>query len=674
MSSKIRVVVRVRPPLSIEKAHQCTSLVLDPRAKRVRLGKDAAKDFQFDQVFEPTTTQSELYERTGVASMIASVLDGFHATIFAYGQTGSGKTFSMEGYEYEKTASRPTERVNARPKVDVSSDRLGIVPRVILGIYNAVASADKIREYTIRCSFVQIYNEQILDLLNPSLGAATKSLRLRWAATHEFYVENLITITCTSADEMLSKFQDGVKHKIMASHNLNAASSRSHCIYTLYVESVDTTNPEDVVKAKLSLVDLAGSERVVKTGATGVTLQESIGINKSLFVLRQVIQTLSDEAKDGGDTKHVPYRDSKLTALLKHSLGGNSITLMIACLSPSDVYMDENLSTLVYAARAQSIANKPTKNEDPKTLLIQQLRDEVAQLKAQLAHAHDVIMQLGGKDERVLGSMSSQRQSDQEGTAALPTTTRHKTSDNNECDPRLEPAAPLAKPGKLLAQPSRNNNQEKDSAVTLSPSSTKANEAQATVETTKLQLHVIDNVSLIKTMFQNERTLRLALEKAQGDVGAQTAEVRALNLENRALRERMEVLEYLALGADDGVSLARPSQDRIDNVLTERAASSTLPPPSLATTSKPATVDAKPTHETGVLSISELRHLLSGKPKSSDAPAQRNRATRRVHSAADIPTRPSLLEQDPTETLSELNRLLRAKATLKAASSRPTPL
>ncbi|KDO29105.1 hypothetical protein SPRG_06161 [Saprolegnia parasitica CBS 223.65] len=495
MSSKIRVVVRVRPPLSIEKAHACTSLVLDPLAKRVRLGKESAKEFQFDQVFEPTTTQGELYERTGVARMIASVLDGFHATIFAYGQTGSGKTFSMEGYEYEKAASRPAQRVHAKPTLDVSSDRLGIVPRVILGLYSAVASADKTREFTLRCSFVQIYNEQILDLLNPSLGASTKSLRLRWAANHEFYVENLITVTCTSADEMLAKFQDGVKHKIMASHNLNAASSRSHCIYTLYVESVDTTNPEDVLKAKLSLVDLAGSERVVKTGATGVTLQESIGINKSLFVLRQVIQTLSDEAKDGGDTKHVPYRDSKLTALLKHSLGGNSITLMIACLSPSDVYVDENLSTLVYAARAQSIANKPTKNEDPKTVLIQQLRDEVAQLKAQLAHAHDVIVQLGGKDERVHGSGSSLDHCDREGT---PKAAMRKKSDNNDGDPRLEPAPALHKPEKPVPRPTQSNNQEKDAA---SASSMKTNGA---VETTKLQLHVIDNVSLIKTMFQNQ--------------------------------------------------------------------------------------------------------------------------------------------------------------------------
>ncbi|CAK4667867.1 unnamed protein product [Aphanomyces euteiches] len=129
----------------------------------------------------------------------------------------------------------------------------------------------------------------------------------------------------STGEEMLSRFTEGVKQKIMATTNMNAASSRSHCIYTIYVESIDLENPELVTLTKLSLVDLAGSERIVKTGATGVTLQESIGINKSLFVLRQVIQILSDEASNnqaghssGGSKTYVPYRDSKLTSLLKH--------------------------------------------------------------------------------------------------------------------------------------------------------------------------------------------------------------------------------------------------------------------------------------------------------------------------------------------------------------------
>ncbi|CAK4094585.1 unnamed protein product [Aphanomyces euteiches] len=192
-------------------------------------------------------------------------------------------------------------------------------------------------------------------------------------------------IESSTGEEMLSRFTEGVKQKIMATTNMNAASSRSHCIYTIYVESIDLENPELVTLTKLSLVDLAGSERIVKTGATGVTLQESIGINKSLFVLRQVIQILSDEASNnqaghssGGSKTYVPYRDSKLTSLLKHSLGGNSITVMVVCLSPSDLCYEENLSTLQYAARAQQISNTPVKNAgEAHKVLVQQLQDTI---------------------------------------------------------------------------------------------------------------------------------------------------------------------------------------------------------------------------------------------------------------------------------------------------------
>ncbi|KAH9128653.1 hypothetical protein LEN26_001562 [Aphanomyces euteiches] len=206
----------------------------------------------------------------------------------------------------------------------------------------------------------------------------------------------------STGEEMLSRFTEGVKQKIMATTNMNAASSRSHCIYTIYVESIDLENPELVTLTKLSLVDLAGSERIVKTGATGVTLQESIGINKSLFVLRQVIQILSDEASNnqaghssGGSKTYVPYRDSKLTSLLKHSLGGNSITVMVVCLSPSDLCYEENLSTLQYAARAQQISNTPVKNAgEAHKVLVQQLQDTIRMLKIQLSEANATIERL----------------------------------------------------------------------------------------------------------------------------------------------------------------------------------------------------------------------------------------------------------------------------------------
>ncbi|KAG9401307.1 hypothetical protein AC1031_021997 [Aphanomyces cochlioides] len=392
MNSKIRVVVRVRPLIASEKSHSCAALKLDNQSVRLGVTDTTSKEFRFDHVLGPSATQKEVYDTAGVAQSIASVLEGYHATLFAYGQTGSGKTFTMEGFEYERSAAKSSERAQTKAKIDVASERLGIVPRVILQLFDALktASVVKNKAYRVKSSFVQIYNEQILDLFNPS---SKQCLRLRWSADQEFYVEDLTMIESSTGEEMLSRFTEGVKQKIMATTNMNAASSRSHCIYTIYVESIDLENPELVTMTKLSLVDLAGSERIVKTGATGVTLQESIGINKSLFVLRQVIQILSDEASNnqaghssGGSKTYVPYRDSKLTSLLKHSLGGNSITVMVVCLSPSDLCYEENLSTLQYAARAQQISNTPVKNAgEAHKVLVQQLQDTIRTLKVQLS-------------------------------------------------------------------------------------------------------------------------------------------------------------------------------------------------------------------------------------------------------------------------------------------------
>ncbi|RHZ21978.1 hypothetical protein DYB37_000563 [Aphanomyces astaci] len=426
LENAIRVVVRVRPPLPSEKGHATGALAADAAAKTVRVASDSSKSFAFDQVFAASASQDEIFQGTGIASMLLSVLDGY-----------AGSTHPC-----------PTP---------------GIVPRVILGLFDAIAAAtlDKKREYSVKCSFVQIYNEQ---------------------------------------------------QKIMATHNLNAASSRSHCIYTLYVESVDPTNPDDVTKAKLSL---------------GVTLQESIGINKSLFVLRQVIQTLSGD--DGSATNkgvHVPYRDSKLTALLKHSLGGNSITLMIACLSPSDAYVDENLSTLVYAAKAQSISNKPVKNEDPKAQLIQKLRDEVATLKAQLAQAQQVILhlgQLGDQNDNV------------EATGAI-SSSADVTPSADKVPPVMKPVMAHTRPASSLASPSPTNNPATPS-VQASPPAAATSVVVSSAGTKRLKQNVIDNVELIKNMYQNERQLRSEVDFVTSEVSTVRMENRTLNLENQSLRE-----------------------------------------------------------------------------------------------------------------------------------------
>ena len=183
--------------------------------------------------------------------------------------------------------------------------------------------------------------------------------------------------------EAISHFNSGIKNKVIATHNLNLASSRSHSLFTFIVEIIDKSG--SITTSRLQLVDLAGSERTSMTGNEGVALKESIDINKSLFTLRQVILTLADERQE---MAHVPYRDSQLTKLLKQSIGGNSYCLMVACISPSDVFIDENMSTLSYANKTSYISNDPVKNVDPKTKVINELKAEISDLKSELTKAH----------------------------------------------------------------------------------------------------------------------------------------------------------------------------------------------------------------------------------------------------------------------------------------------
>jgi kinesin family protein 4/21/27 len=323
--------------------------------------------FRFDHVFDEGTQQSEIYETLKVDQMIDKVISGFNSTIFAYGQTGSGKTFTLEGYSYD---------LKLRPII-TSDDRIGLIPRAIRGLFSKIKSFEGSVEYTVYVNFVQIYRENIFDLLNPANRQG--GLKMRWNKQDEFYVVNLYSYPCYDPEEVLNHYHRGLKNKIMASHNLNSNSSRSHCIFSLTVEALDKSGR--ILKSKLQIVDLAGSEKISQTGNEGIMLKESIEINKALFTLRQVITSLSS-----GDS-HVPYRDSKLTSLLKQSIGGNSYCLMIACLSPADDYLEENLSTLEYATKAGCISNEPVKNVDPKTRVIKDLKREVKKLKKDLNQA-----------------------------------------------------------------------------------------------------------------------------------------------------------------------------------------------------------------------------------------------------------------------------------------------
>ena len=257
-------------------------------------------------------------------------------------------------------------------------DSKGIIPKAFSHIFGYIDSKDDDTKFLVRCSYLEIYNEGILDLLG---NDHTAKHDVKEDPDKGIYVQNLTNIIVKSVPEIEQIMKAGNKHRKTGQTAMNDQSSRSHSIFTIYIETAVTTDGDQKIRAgKLNLVDLAGSERQSKTNAKGARLKEAQKINLSLSALGNVISALVD-----GKSKHIPYRDSKLTRLLQDSLGGNTKTVMIAAVSPADYNYDESLSTLRYASRAKMIKNKPKINEDPKDALLKEYENEIKQLRAALA-------------------------------------------------------------------------------------------------------------------------------------------------------------------------------------------------------------------------------------------------------------------------------------------------
>jgi len=258
----------------------------------------------------------------------------------------------------------------------------GVIPKSLRHIFAFIGEADKETKFLVRCSYLEIYNEQVLDLLSGKKGDIP--LQLKEDPQKGTYVKDLTTVITKGVADTERALFFGLKNRKTGATAMNAESSRSHSIFTVYIETAvdDPTNPkkQKIKAGKLNLVDLAGSERQSKTQAVGVRLDEAKNINLSLSALGNVIKALVD-----GAHHHIPYRDSKLTRLLQDSLGGNTKTVMMAALSPADYNYDETLSTLRYADRAKSIKNKPRINEDPKDALLREYESEIQQLRDMLA-------------------------------------------------------------------------------------------------------------------------------------------------------------------------------------------------------------------------------------------------------------------------------------------------
>ncbi|KAG5265780.1 hypothetical protein AALO_G00246300 [Alosa alosa] len=362
-SETVKVVVRCRPMQKKEEAMNHEKIVeVDVNLGQLRVRNPRAqpgaimKTFTFDAVYDTASSQIDLYDYT-CKPLVDSVLLGFNGTIFAYGQTGTGKTYTMQG------SPEPEKR--------------GVIPNSFHHIFTHISRSQNQR-YLVRVSYIEIYQEEIRDLLCKDNN---KKLELKENPDSGVYVKDLLSVVTKSIQEIEHVMDLGNQSRSVGFTKMNERSSRSHAIFIVTIECSETgLDGEDHIRVgKLNMVDLAGSERQSKTGAKGKRFKEAAKINLSLSALGNVISALVD-----GTSTHVPYRDSKLTRLLQDSLGGNSKTVMVATIGPASCNYEETITTLRYANRAKNIKNKPHINEDPKEALLREFQEEIARLKAQL--------------------------------------------------------------------------------------------------------------------------------------------------------------------------------------------------------------------------------------------------------------------------------------------------
>ena len=380
--SNILVSVRVRPIMKHDVIKKSCVRVLDGKvvvimdpaqndAKNVlRSNRTREKQYAFDYVFEPSSSQEATYHHT-TKFLIHGVLDGFNATVFAYGQTGSGKTYTMIGTE----------------------ENPGIMVRVMSDLFSicATQAAANVLTYKVTVSFLEVYNENIRDLLSEGVGM-DEYLDLREDPIKGPVVAGITEVEAKTSGEIMRLLHQGNARRSQAATAANEVSSRSHAVLQVIIEARDSASGHGVVEnikvGKLSLVDLAGSERAANTQNRGARLVEGANINRSLLALGNCINALGEKGNKGN---FVPYRDSKLTRLLKDSLGGNCRTVMIANISAAESSFEETLNTLKYANRAKNIKTEAKRNVlnvnyhiSEYVELINNLRGEIKQLKDQI--------------------------------------------------------------------------------------------------------------------------------------------------------------------------------------------------------------------------------------------------------------------------------------------------
>ncbi|NXA19979.1 KIF27 protein, partial [Ibidorhyncha struthersii] len=370
----VKVAVRIRPLLSKEVLHNhqvCVRLV--PNTQQIIIGKDRV--FTFDLVFGKNSTQEEVYS-VCIKPLLVSLTEGYNATVFAYGQTGSGKTYTIGGGHI----------------ASVAESEKGIIPRAIQELFQHISENRNI-DFHVKVSYIEVYKEELRDLLE--LETSVKELHIREDEKGNTVIVGAKEFQVECADEVISLLESGNAARHTGTTQMNEHSSRSHAIFTISIcqkQSAESQKNTDaaqdsswksvqMIASKFHFVDLAGSERVTKTGNTGERFKESIQINSGLLALGNVISALGDPKRK---SVHIPYRDAKITRILKDSLGGNAKTVMITCISPSSSDFDESLNSLKYANRAKNIRNKPVVNYNPDQDRIDEMELEIRLLREAL--------------------------------------------------------------------------------------------------------------------------------------------------------------------------------------------------------------------------------------------------------------------------------------------------
>ncbi|KAL0438842.1 UNVERIFIED_CONTAM: Kinesin-like protein KIN-4A [Sesamum latifolium] len=371
----VKVAVHVRPLLGDEKIQGCKDCVSIVSGKpQVQIGTHS---FTFDHVYGSTGSPSTAMYEECVAPLVDGLFQGYNATVLAYGQTGSGKTYTM-GTSLKDGC------------------QTGLIPKVMNALFSKIETMKHEIEFQLHVSFIEIHKEEVRDLLDPDCASKPEManghagkltipgkppIQIRETSNGVITLAGSTERSVKTLKEMADCLEQGSLSRATGSTNMNSQSSRSHAIFTITMEQMRRLHPgtpsdgnlndcmtEEYLCAKLHLVDLAGSERAKRTGSDGLRFKE-------------VLLEMKKKRKEG---VHVPYRDSKLTRLLQDSLGGNSRTVMIACISPADINAEETLNTLKYANRARNIQNKPVINRDPMSSEMLKMRQQLEYLQAEL--------------------------------------------------------------------------------------------------------------------------------------------------------------------------------------------------------------------------------------------------------------------------------------------------